>query len=232
MLDDLRAAVCAANVALGPSGLVRLTWGNVSGIDRDRGIFAIKPSGVDYGDLRPEQIVLVDLDGEVVEGELRPSSDTKTHLELYRSWHGIGGITHTHSPGATAFAQAGRVLRCHGTTHADHFYGDVPVCRALTPEEVADDYERHTGLAIVQHFAAEGIDPLEMPAVLQHFHAPFTWGKDAASSLDNSIALEMCAQMALDTERLEPATPGLPQHLLDKHFLRKHGPGAYYGQPA
>ena len=230
MLEDLKAQVCQANIDLGPSGLVKLTWGNVSGIDRDRGIFGIKPSGIDYGELEPGHIVLVDLDGQIVEGDLKPSSDTKTHLELYRAWEGIGGITHTHSAYATIFSQAGRGIPCFGTTHADHFYGTVPLCRALTEAEVAEDYEKNTGLAIVQHFADNKIDPLSMPAVLQHYHAPFTWGKDAGYSLDNSIALEMCAQMALETQRLNPTCEGLPRHILDKHFLRKHGPGAYYGQ--
>ncbi len=230
MLDDLKATVCETNRALPGTGLVQLTWGNVSGIDRDRGIFAIKPSGVDYGELKPGHMVLVDLEGKVVEGELKPSSDTKTHLELYRAWPGVGGVCHTHSPAATALSQAGRELPAFGTTHADHFYGTVPVCRALRPEEVADDYERETGLAIVAHFADHQIDPLAVPAVLQHFHAPFTWGKHARSALDNSVALEMCARMALDAWAIAPSTPALPEHLLDKHFLRKHGPGAYYGQ--
>ena len=230
MLEDLKAQICQANIDLGPSGLVKLTWGNVSGIDRDKGIFGIKPSGVDYAELKPEHIVLVDLDGEVVEGDLKPSSDTKTHLELYKAWEGIGGVTHTHSAYATMFSQAGRGIPCYGTTHADHFYGTIPLCRALTEAEVAEDYEKNTGIAIVEHFAENDIDPMQMPAVLQHYHAPFTWGKDAAYSLDNSIALEMCAQMALETQRLNPEAKGLPQHILDKHFLRKHGPGAYYGQ--
>ena len=230
MLEELKSEVCAANRELPGSGLVRLTWGNVSGIDRERGIFGIKPSGVDYAKLEPEHIVLIDLEGAVVEGELNPSSDTKTHLEFYRAWSGIGGVTHTHSPAATALAQAGRELPCFGTTHADHFYGTVPVCRALDPAEVADDYEKNTGLAIVQHFAEAGIDPLQVPGVLQHHHAPFTWGKNAAKSLDNSIALEMCARMAIDGWALDKELAPLPSHLLDKHFLRKHGPGAYYGQ--
>ncbi|MCB1099553.1 MAG: L-ribulose-5-phosphate 4-epimerase AraD [Verrucomicrobiae bacterium] len=230
MLEELKERVAEANRQLGPSGLVKLTWGNVSEIDRASGIVGIKPSGVDYACLKASDIVLVDLDGNRIEGTLNPSSDTKTHLHLYRSWPDIGGVTHTHSPFATAFSQAGRPLPCLGTTHADHFYGTVPVCRALTSEEVADDYEHNTGVAIVEHFARESIDPMQMPAVLQHYHAPFTWGKSGLDSIHNSIALEMCAQMALSTVQLAPDTAPLPSHLLDKHYLRKHGPGAYYGQ--
>lgn len=230
MLESLKAEVCAANRALPGSGLVRLTWGNVSGIDRTSGLWVIKPSGVDYEDLTPEAMVVLDLEGRVVEGSLRPSSDTRTHLHLYREFERIGGITHTHSPYATAFSQAGRELPCLGTTHADHFYGTVPVVRALTPEEVAEDYEHFTGVAIAERLRELSLDPLAMPAVLQLHHAPFTFGKNAADSLANSIALEMCAQMALATLALSPGLGPMPQHLLDKHHLRKHGPGAYYGQ--
>ncbi len=230
MLESLKEEVCVANRQLPGSGLVQLTWGNVSGIDRAAGVFGIKPSGVDYEALQPSDIVLIDLDGKVVEGELNPSSDTKTHLELYRAWPEIGGVTHTHSPAATTLSQIGRELPPYGTTHADHFYGTVPVCRALTPEEVDEDYEKNTGLAIVEHFAEAEIDPNHVPGVLQLHHAPFTWGKDAGKSLDNSIALEMCARMAIDGWSHQPDLSPLPQHLLDKHFLRKHGPGAYYGQ--
>jgi L-ribulose-5-phosphate 4-epimerase len=211
-LQDLREQVCAANRALEPSGLVRLTWGNVSGIDRASGLWAIKPSGVDYLQLKPADIVVLDLDGRVVEGALRPSSDTKTHLVLYREFPEIGGITHTHS------------------LHADHFHGTVPVVRALTPEEVAQDYEHFTGVAIVERLRELKLSPLEMPAVLQLHHAPFTFGKNAMDSLNNSIALEMCAQMALGSATLNPAVSSIPNHILEKHHLRKHGPGAYYGQ--
>lgn len=230
MLEELKEEVCEANRALEASGLVKLTWGNVSGVDRASGLWCIKPSGVDYAELLPSQMVLLDLDGEVVEGTLRPSSDTKTHLHLYRQFPQIGGITHTHSPYATAFAQAGRELPCFGTTHADHFYGTVPLVRALTPDEVQEDYEHHTGVAIVERLHELGLDPLEMPAVLQIHHAPFTFGRCAADSLKNSIALEMCAQMALSTLALNPAQGAIPAHILQKHHLRKHGPGAYYGQ--
>ena len=230
MLSDLKTLVCEANRALEPSGLVRLTWGNVSGIDRATGLWAIKPSGVDYGDLRPEDMVVLDLEGQVVEGKLRPSSDTKTHLHLYRSFLEIGGITHTHSVHATMFAQAGRELPCLGTTHADHFYGPVPVVRALTPEEVATDYEHFTGVAIVERLRELNLNPLEMPAVLQLHHAPFTFGRNAMDSLKNSIALEMCAQMAGGSQALNPALETIPRHILEKHHQRKHGPDAYYGQ--
>jgi L-ribulose-5-phosphate 4-epimerase len=229
-LQDLREQVCVANRALEPSGLVRLTWGNVSGIDRESGLWAIKPSGIDYSALKPADIVVLDLEGKVVEGKLRPSSDTKTHLVLYREFPNIGGITHTHSLHATMLSQAGRELPCYGTTHADHFHGTVPVVRALTPDEVAQDYEHFTGVAIVERLRELKLDPLEMPAVLQLHHAPFTFGKNAMDSLNNSIALEMCAQMALGLLSLNPAMTAIPGHILEKHHLRKHGPGAYYGQ--
>ena len=230
MLEDLRKEICDANRCLPATGLIALTWGNVSGIDRTQGIFGIKPSGIDYQELKASDIVLLDLEGEVVEGTLNPSSDTRTHLELYRAWPEIGGITHTHSPAATSLAQAGRNLPCYGTSHADHFYGTVPLCRALTPEEIDEDYEKNTGLAIVDHFAAENINPVHVPGVLQLHHAPFTWGKTAGNSLDNSIALEMSARMAIDGLVMNPELEPIPQHILDKHFLRKHGPDAYYGQ--
>ncbi len=231
MLEELKSAVCEANRALVPAGLVRLTWGNVSGIDREAGLWCIKPSGVDYEALRPQDMVVLDLEGRVVEGAHNPSSDTKTHLHFYRSFAAIGGVTHTHSPRATAFAQACQELPCFGTTHADHFHGPVPLARMLTPEEVAADYEHHTGVVIVERFHELGLDPLAMPAVLQAGHAPFTFGKSPMDSVKNSIALEMCAQMALDALRLNAALEAIPDHLRDKHFLRKHGPGAYYGQP-
>jgi L-ribulose-5-phosphate 4-epimerase len=230
LLPDLRAQICEANRALVPSGLVRLTWGNVSGIDRASGLWGIKPSGVDYDKLTPADIVLLDLEGKVVEGTLRPSSDTKTHLHLYREFVEIGGITHTHSLNATIFSQAGRELPCFGTTHADHFHGTVPVVRALTPEEVEADYEHFTGVAIVERLRELGLSPIEMPAVLQLHHAPFAFGKTAMDSVNNSIALEMCAQMALGSYALNPTMQPIPGHILEKHHLRKHGPNAYYGQ--
>lgn len=230
LLPELRVQICEANRALVPSGLVRLTWGNVSGIDRASGIWGIKPSGVDYDKLTLADIVLLDLEGNVVEGTLRPSSDTKTHLHLYREFAEIGGITHTHSLNATIFSQAGRELPCFGTTHADHFHGAVPIVRALTPEEVAADYEHFTGVAIVERLRELELSPIEMPAVLQLHHAPFTFGKTAMDSVNNSIALEMCAQMALGSYALNPAMQPIPTHILEKHHLRKHGPNAYYGQ--
>ena len=230
MLEKLKAEVLEANLMLVREGLVRLTWGNVSGIDREKGLFVIKPSGVSYSDLTVDAMVVLDLEGEIVEGSLRPSSDTPTHRILYREFPGIGGVTHTHSVHATIFSKAGVELPCQGTTHADHFYGTVPVVRELTPEEVAADYETNTGLAIVECFRERGIDPLGMPGCFQKFHAPFTWGKSALDSVKNSVALEVCAEMALGTWQLNPQQSGLPVHLLDKHYLRKHGAGAYYGQ--
>jgi L-ribulose-5-phosphate 4-epimerase len=230
LLPDLRAQICAANQALVPSGLVRLTWGNVSGIDRASRLWGIKPSGVDYAALTPEDIVILDLNGEIVEGTLRPSSDTKTHLHLYREFPEIGGITHTHSQNATVFSQAGCELPCYGTTHADHFHGTVPIVRALSPEEVAEDYEHFTGVAIVERLRELGVSPLEMPAILQLHHAPFTFGKSPMDSVHNSVALEMCAQMALGSLALNPRMTQIPEFILEKHHHRKHGPAAYYGQ--
>ncbi len=231
MLRALKQQVLEANLRLPSSGLVSLTWGNVSGLDRGAGLMVIKPSGVNYSDLRDDDLVVVELDtGRRVEGKLRPSSDTPTHLVLYRAFQGITGICHTHSPSATMFSQAGRPLPCYGTTHADHFHGTVPLCRALTPQETAEDYEGHTGHAIVQIFRDQQIDPLHVPGVLQLHHAPFTWGTSPVDALNNSIALEMCAQMALGSLQLNPSLAPIPAHILDKHHHRKHGPGAYYGQ--
>ena len=231
MLEELREEVWSANLALESERLVHLTWGNVSGVDRDAGCLVIKPSGVPYSKLKPADLVVVDLEkGQVAEGDLNPSSDTPTHLELYREFSGIGGITHTHSLHATMFSQAGVELPCQGTTHADHFFGTIPVVRELSPSEVDEAYEENTGRAIVEHFRREEIDPLEMPACFQKYHAPFAWGKTAGDSVKNAIALEVCAQMALGTWQLNPDQCGLPDHLLQKHYLRKHGPGAYYGQ--
>ncbi len=228
MLDQLKADVCAANLALRDSGLVILTWGNVSGLDPETGLVAIKPSGVSYEAMQPEQMVIVDLKGDIVEGDLRPSSDTPTHLELYRAFPAIRGVAHTHSAYATAWAQARRALPCYGTTHADSFYGSVPVTADLTPEALAGDYELETGRAIVAAFA--GLDPLQIPAVLVAGHGPFTWGTSPARAVENSIILEQVAQMALATESLDPNAGPISQALLDRHFLRKHGKDAYYGQ--
>jgi L-ribulose-5-phosphate 4-epimerase len=228
--SDLKDQVLAANQRIASAGLAKLTWGNVSGFDQDSGRVIIKPSGVPYDLLRDDELVVLDLDGNVLEGDLRASSDTPTHLAIYRAFPQIKGICHTHSTFATAFAQAGKPIPCYGTTHADHFYGEVPLCRILTPQEVGQDYEKLTGDAIVECFRERKLDPLQMPAVLQAYHAPFTWGKSPAAAVDNAVALEMCAQMAHLATTLTPGLAPLPQHLLDKHFLRKHGPGAYYGQ--
>jgi L-ribulose-5-phosphate 4-epimerase len=225
---SIREECCEANRRLPATGLVDLTFGNVSVIDRKLGIFTIKPSGVDYGDLRPEQMVIVDLDGTVVEGELRPSSDTPTHRHLYRAFEGIDSIVHTHSRNAVAFAQALTPLPCLGTTHSDHFRGDVPVTRHMTQEEINGDYEWETGKVIVESF--EGKDPLEVPAVLVAGHGPFAWGANALKAVENAIALEISAEMALKTIALNPAIARLPEALREKHFLRKHGKDAYYGQ--
>ena len=230
MLEELRRQVWAANRDLPRRGLVTLTWGNVSGIDRASGLVVIKPSGVEYDELTPENLVVVDLDGHVAEGTLRPSSDTATHLELYKAFPAVGGIVHTHSTHATAWAQARRDLPCYGTTHADTFYGPVPCTRQLTPAEVQNDYEKHTGTVIVETFRERGIDAAAVPGVLCACHGPFTWGGDAAKAVENAVILEEVARMALLTRQVDPAAVTAPQYLLDKHYHRKHGPGAYYGQ--
>ena len=233
-LEALRQAVCDANRRLVNEGLVSLTWGNVSGIDRASGLVAIKPSGVAYDQLTPANIVLVDLEGHAVEDALSPSSDTPTHVRLYRAFGQIGGITHTHSPKATAFAQARRAIPCLGTTHADHFVTAVPVARPLTAEEVDEAYEANTGRVIVECFeSAASLDAQTTPGVLVAGHAPFAWGHDPSASVDNAVALEACAAMALDTFRLcggAEEVPELEPYVLDKHHQRKHGPAAYYGQ--
>ncbi len=228
MLQQLREEVCRANRALVAHDLVTLTWGNVSGRSADGQYVVIKPSGIPYEQLQPDHLVTVDLDGRVVDGTLRPSSDTPTHVCLYRAFPQIGGITHTHSPRATAFAQARVGIPCLGTTHADHFFGTVPITRALTAREVAEAYEAHTGRVIVERFA--DLDPLAMPAVLVAGHAPFVWGRDAAESVANAVALEAVAAMAQATWALRRDAPLLETHVLDKHHQRKHGAGAYYGQ--
>lgn len=230
MLNELRQAVYQANMELPRRGLVTSTWGNVSGVDRAAGILLIKPSGVEYADLTPEMLVAVDLDGRVVEGDLNPSSDTKTHIELYRAFPNIGGVVHTHSPHAAAWAQACMDIPAYGTTHADYFYGPVPCARHLTPEELDEDYERNTGRGIVETFAQRGVDPAHVPAVICASHGPFTWGKDPAQAVYHASVLEEVAKMALLTRQINPNAAPAPQHVLDKHFMRKHGPDAYYGQ--
>jgi L-ribulose-5-phosphate 4-epimerase len=229
--QDLRDAVWRANRQLVEAGLVTLSFGNASGIDHRDRVMLIKPSGVPYADLRPEQLVAVALDdGRTIEGDLRPSSDTPTHLELYRRFEGIGGIVHTHSLAATAWAQASRSIPPFGTTHADHFHGPVPVTRPLREDEVGDAYETDTGRVIVEAFDLAGLDPAEMPAVLVASHGPFTWGEDPQRAVENAIALELVAAMASRTIELDPDAPPIAQHLLDRHFRRKHGLTAYYGQ--
>ncbi len=228
MFKDLKKAVFEANLALVEHGLVILTWGNASGIDRERGIIAIKPSGLAYAQMTVDDIVLVDLEGKQVEGGMRPSSDLPSHLEIYKAWPNVGGIVHTHAPYATSFAQAVMPIPCLGTTHADHFYGDVPCTRFLTTEEVETDYERNTGNVIVECFIKR--DPIATPGVLVAGHAPFTWGPNPQKAVENSIALEQIAQMAILTRTLSLAREALPQYVIDKHYFRKHGATAYYGQ--
>jgi len=228
---ELRKEVVRINQEIVRAGLVVLTWGNASAADRKAGVLAIKPSGVDYARLRPEDIIVLALaDGRIVAGKLRPSSDTPTHLFLYQQFPEIGGIVHTHSLRATAWAQAGRAIPCFGTTHADHFHGPVPLARKLTKAEVAGAYELNTGVAIVDTFRRGRLDPLHVPGVLMPGHAPFAWGRTAQAALENAIALEAVAGLALDTLALDAQASPLPRPLLDKHFLRKHGTGAYYGQ--
>lgn len=228
MLESLKEQVCRANLDLVAHGLVTLTWGNASAFDRDAQRVVIKPSGVPYDQMTPDQMVVVDLDGRVVEGDLKPSSDTATHVLIYRHFQGVGGITHTHSPHATAFAQARTEVPCLGTTHADHFHGPVPVTRPLTGDEARQDYEANTGRVIIERF--EAIDPLAMPAVLVAGHAPFAWGATVAESVHNAVALEAVAQMAIATRTIHPEAPLLEAYVLDKHHQRKHGPDATYGQ--
>jgi L-ribulose-5-phosphate 4-epimerase len=225
---DLREECWMANRQLPKLGLADLTFGNVSVIDRARGVFAIKPSGVDYTELKPDDLVLVDLEGKVVEGTLRFSSDTPTHRRILQAFEGIRAVVHTHSRHATAFAQAGRAIPCLGTTHADYFYGEVPVTPAMSDVDVGSAYEWETGNVIVERF--RNLNPEEVPAVLVNSHAPFVWGPSGAKAIETALALEIIAEMAIKTLQLNPATQPLSQHLLDKHFKRKHGEGAYYGQ--
>ena len=228
MLKELREQVLNANIDLVKFGLVTLTWGNVSGISRENGFVAIKPSGIDYDVMKAEDIVIVDFDGKVVDGTLRPSSDTPTHIELYKSFPKIGGITHTHSIYGTIFAQARKEIPCFGTTHADYFYGEIPVTRMLTENEVVEAYELNTGKVIVERFAK--LQTLSVPGVLVAGHAPFAWGKNAEDSVKNSLILESVAKMAYGTLALRPNADQLPDYVVEKHYLRKHGPDAYYGQ--
>lgn len=228
MLEQLKEEVYRANMELPEHGLVVYTWGNVSAIDRESGLVVIKPSGVDYATMKPEDMVVVDLEGKVVEGTLRPSSDTPTHVELYKAFEGIGGVVHTHSAWATSWAQAGRGIPCYGTTHADYFYGEIPCARVLTPEEVEEAYEKNTGKVIIEAF--EGRDPLSCPGVLCTSHGPFTWGKNAAEAVHNAVVLDEVAKMAAQTEMINPKVRPAVQYVQDKHYYRKHGANAYYGQ--
>ncbi len=230
LLKELREQVYEANMELPRRNLVTYTWGNVSGIDRESGLFVIKPSGVEYDELRPEDLVVMDLAGNKVEGDLNPSSDTKTHLVLYNAFPQIGGIVHTHSPYAVGWAQAGEDIPCYGTTHADYFYGPVPCARHLTQEELDEDYELNTGNIIAETFRERGIDPVAVPAVICFSHGPFTWGKDAAQAVYHAVVLEEVAKMAIFTRQVNPAAAPAPQRIQNKHYMRKHGPNAYYGQ--
>lgn len=230
MLEELKKSVCEANVDLLKYGLVTFTWGNVSAIDRESGLFVIKPSGVEYDKLTPEDMVVVDLDCRKVEGRYNPSSDTATHAELYKAFPEIGGIVHTHSPYATSWAQAGRSIPCYGTTHADYIYGEVPCIRCLNAEEIAEDYEKNTGRLIVEEFLHMCKDPLSVPAVLCKNHGPFVWGRDAREAVHNAVVLEEVAKMAYRTESINHHVQSAPQELMDKHYYRKHGANAYYGQ--
>ncbi len=228
-IAELKRLTYEANMELYKRGLVLYTWGNVSQVDRERGIFAIKPSGVPYEDMRPEMMVLVDIETDsIIEKGFKPSSDTPTHLELYRAFSDIGGVTHTHSAAATAWAQAGKGIPCFGSTHGDYFWGEIPVTRGLTKEEVEEAYETNTGKIIVDKFA--GRNYMHTPGVLCAGHGPFTWGKTAQESVHNAVVMEEVARMAMWTLSINPNAECLPQHVADKHFLRKHGPNAYYGQ--
>lgn len=230
MLEQLKQEVYEANMLLPKYHLVTFTWGNVSGIDREKGLFVIKPSGVDYDKLTPDSMVVVNLEGEVVEGDYRPSSDTPTHVVLYNRFQEIGGVVHTHSSWATSWAQAGRGIPCYGTTHADYLYGQVPCVRTLTKEEIETAYEKNTGVLIADEFERLAVDYIATPAVLCKNHGPFTWGKDAKEAVHNAVVLEEVAKMAARCEQIDPKVNPAPQELQDKHYYRKHGKNAYYGQ--
>ena len=228
--DDLKKRVLDANLRLKKENLVILTWGNVSEFDRKCGVIAIKPSGVDYSELSRDDIVIVDINGNVIEGKLRPSSDLPTHLEIYKNFPTICGITHTHSTYAVAFAQAGRGIPCYGTTHADYFYGDIPCARPLTKEEIEGEYEKNTGLVIIETLKKRNINPMDIPGIIIASHGPFAWGKDAKEAVHNAVVMEELAKMAYRTIQITPEIKSVEQYLLNKHYFRKHGANAYYGQ--
>lgn len=230
MLEELKKKVYEANILLPKYGLITFTWGNVSEIDRESGLFVIKPSGVDYDVMTPQDMVVMDLNGKKIEGEMNPSSDMPTHLELYKAWKDIGGIVHTHSSYATSWAQAGRGIPCYGTTHADYFYGEIPCARCLTKDEIAEAYEENTGHLIVDEFARLEKDPAAVPAVLCKNHGVFTWGKNGMEAVHNAVVTEEVAKMAYRCEVINPQIKPAPQELQDKHYYRKHGANAYYGQ--
>ena len=230
MLEQVKEIVCKANLELPKYGLVTFTWGNVSGIDRETGLVVIKPSGVDYDGMKPEDMVVVDLDGNVVEGKYKPSSDTPTHVALYKAFPALGGIVHTHSRWATVFAQLQLAIPAFGTTHGDYFYGEIPCTRLMTPVEIAGEYEKETGNVIIETLKERMIDPVQVPAVLVASHGPFAWGKDAMEAVHNAVVLEELAFMAYHCLQMDPGLSVMQQELLDKHYLRKHGKNAYYGQ--
>ncbi len=231
MLEELKKKVCEANLLLPKYGMVTFTWGNVSEVDRETGLMVIKPSGVEYDHMTPEDMVVVSLaTGETVEGKWKPSSDTETHIALYNAFPALGGIVHTHSRWATSFAQAGMDVIAMGTTQGDYFYGDIPCTRKMTPEEIANDYERETGNVIIETFKTRNIDPAQIPAVLVNSHGPFAWGTDAMNAVHNAVVLEEVAFMDYHAMSMNPAAGRMQQELLDKHYLRKHGKNAYYGQ--
>ena len=230
MLEELKKKVYEANILLPKYGLVTFTWGNVSAIDREAGLFVIKPSGVEYDTMTPDDMVVMDLNGNKVEGKLNPSSDTPTHVEIYKAFKEVGGVVHTHSSYATSWAQAGRSIPCYGTTHADYFYGEIPCVRCLNKDEIESAYEENTGHLIVNEFERMGKDPVAVPAVLCKNHGVFTWGKDAHEAVHNAVVTEEVAKMAFRCEQINPEVKPAPQELQDKHYYRKHGANAYYGQ--
>lgn len=230
MLEELKKEVFEANLELPKKGLVTYTWGNVSGIDREKGLIVIKPSGVEYDDMKAEDMVVVDMNGKVVEGKYKPSSDTPTHIELYKAFPNVGGVVHTHSSWATIFSQAGRDIKAYGTTHADYFYGDIPCTRKMSVAEINGEYEKETGTVIIEAFKNRNIDADQMPSVLVNSHGPFSWGKNPKDAVHNAVVLEELAKMAFNTESLNNSIERMQSDLLDKHYLRKHGANAYYGQ--